>query len=66
MSPILAKVAQEKMCLDTLYPHKSFWKCRKKDLEIEKTQICFPGTVIPMGKYGQPNPVMCDLSMVEH
>ena len=24
------------------------------------------GTMIPMGKYGQPNPLMCDLSMVEH
>ena len=23
-------------------------------------------TMIPMGRYGQPNPVMCDLSMVEH
>ena len=22
--------------------------------------------MIPMGRYGQPNPVMCDLSMVEH
>ena len=29
--------------------------------------ITGPGpTLIPMGRYGQPNPVMCDLSMVEH
>ncbi len=40
-------------------------------IEIKKAEnsvfrYSFPLTMIPMGRYGQPNPVMCDLSMVEH
>ena len=33
---------------------------------LTNCNLCLQGTVIQIGRYGQPNPVTCDLSMLEH